>query len=111
MWVASAPDPDGGYTAIAQQYATFLASLRLPDAPYYIIVGNEPNHGDERGGRADPAAYARFLIDVSRALRQIDSGVQILNAPLDPFAPNTNGQPFTNGFAYMDSALVDRPPD
>ena len=68
-----------------------------------VIVGNEPNHGDEWGGKADPAAYARFLVDTSRALHQADSQVRVLNGPLDPYTPHTNGQAFVNGMTYLDA--------
>jgi hypothetical protein len=102
-WTSPAADSSGSYDSIAAQYARFIATLRWPRAPHYVIVGNEPNHGDEWGGQADPQAYARFLIDVSRALHQADPLVKVLNAPLDPFTPNTNGQPFINGMTYLDA--------
>lgn len=102
-WNAPPTDANGGYATVAQRYAAFVADLRWPDGPRYVIVGNEPNHGDEWGGRADPAAYARFLLDVSAALKQADPQVKVLNAPLDHFSPNTNGLPFINGFTYLDA--------
>lgn len=103
MWLAPQADQDGSYTAVAGRYSHFVASLRWPATPHYVIVGNEPNHGEEWGGKADPLAYARFLLDTSRALHQADPDAQVLNAPLDPFTPNTNGQPFVNGMIYMDA--------
>ncbi len=102
-WTAPPTDPDGHYTTSAAQYARFIADLRWPRAPHYVIVGNEPNHGDEWGGQADPQAYGRFLLDVSQALHQADPLVKVLNAPLDQFTPNTNGQPFVNGMTYLDA--------
>jgi hypothetical protein len=65
-----------------------------------VIVGNEPNRGDEWGGRADPAAYARFLRDVSAALRPL--GYTVLNAPLDQYCPNTNDARI-DGVRYVDA--------
>lgn len=103
MWLAPQADLDGSYTTVAKRYSHFVASLRWSAPLHYVIVGNEPNHGDEWGGKADPAAYARFLLDASRALHQADPDVQVLNAPLDPFTPNTNGQPFVNGMTYLDA--------
>ena len=96
-------DADGDYSAAARKYARFVAALRWPDTPHYVILGNEPNHGDEWGGRGRPVAYARFLAATSRALHQADPEVKVLNAPLDPFTPNTNGKPFTNGMTYLDA--------
>jgi hypothetical protein len=102
-WNTPPADADGGYATVAQQYAAFVAAVRWLPGPRYVIVGNEPNHGDEWGGRADPAAYARFLLEVSAALKQADPQVKVLNAPLDHFSPHTNGQPFINGFTYIDA--------
>jgi hypothetical protein len=103
FWLAPPRDAGGSYTTVAERYAHFAAALRWPDKPHYVIVGNEPNHGDEWSGQADPAAYARFFIETSRALHRADPDVQVLNAPLDPFTPNTNGRPFVNGMTYLDA--------
>jgi hypothetical protein len=103
MWLAPLADSDGSYRTVAERYARFVAALRWPAGLHYIIVGNEPNHGDEWGGKADPAAYARFLVDSSRALHRADLQVQVLNGPLDPYTPHTNGQAFINGMTYLDA--------
>lgn len=103
MWEAPPQDDDGGYATIADDYAAFISGLDWPDDNHYVIIGNEPNHGEEWGGVPDPAAYARYLIDVSEALRAADSNVIILNAAFDPYTPHTNGQPFVNGMVYMDA--------
>ena len=102
-WEAPPRDDNGRYTTVASQYATFLASLTWPTDQHFILVGNEPNHGDEWGGRPDPAAYAQFLTDVSTAIKTADPQARILNAPLDPFSPHTGSQPFNNGFWYVDA--------
>jgi hypothetical protein len=102
-WTAPPRDPDNRYTSTATAYAVFVSAIRWPTDAHYVVVGNEPNHGDEWGGRPDPIAYARFLRDVSEALHAADQYVQVLNAPLDPFTPHTNGQPFVNGMIYLDA--------
>lgn len=103
-WDAPPRDADETYTTIARDYADFLAALRWPDeTPRYVIVGNEPNHGEEWGGVPDPAAYARFLLDVSAAVKETVPTAQIASAPLDPYTPHTNGQPFENGMVYIDA--------
>jgi hypothetical protein len=102
-WAAPPLDADGTYTTVARQYAEFIADSHWPTSAHDVIVGNEPNHGDEWGGRADPIEYARFLRAVSQALHIADREVKVLNAPLDPFTPNTNGQPFVNGMTYLDA--------
>jgi len=101
-WAAPPRDSDGSYRAVAAEYADFVAALRWPTAGHYIVVGNEPNHGDEWGGRPDPEAYARFLIDAADALHAADAGARVLNAGFDPYAPHTGSQPFVDGMFYMD---------
>ncbi len=103
MWLAPPAGTDGGYGTVAQRYTDLFSSLRWPSQPHYVIVGNEPNHGDEWGGRADPVAYARFLVETSRALHAADADVQVLNAPLDPYTPNTNGRPDERGMVHLDA--------
>jgi len=102
-WHAPVPDPDGRYEQVAERYAAFVSGLQWPGDEHPVLVGNEPNHGDEWGGTADPAAYARFLRDVSAALHATDPQVVVLNAPMDPYSPHTNGLPFVNGFTYIDA--------
>ena len=102
-WRAPPADVDEGYATVATDYARFVAALRWPTDRHPVLVGNEPNHGDEWSGRADPAAYARFLADVADALHATDPAALVLNAPLDPYSPHTNDLPFINGFTYVDS--------
>ena len=101
-WRAPERDADGTYTTIAARYARFVAALQWPTTYHYIIVGNEPNHGDEWGGRPDPEAYAQFLIDVASAIRLKDPGAVVLNAGFDPYTPHTGSLPFANGMWHMD---------
>jgi len=102
-WRAPEPDADGGYHSIAERYAVFVSALEWPTVEHYIIIGNEPNHGNEWSGRPDPAAYARFLVEVSVAIRATDSRARILNAGLDPYSPHTGSFPFMDGMHYMDA--------
>lgn len=115
-WEAPPLDIDGSYVTFAARYVAFLTALDWTTEPHYVIVGNEPNHGDEWGGSANPAAYARFLIDVADALHAADPNVRVLNAPFDPYTPHTNGAPFVNGMTYFDAesfmdAMVAAQPD
>ncbi|MBN1121659.1 MAG: hypothetical protein JXJ17_11325 [Anaerolineae bacterium] len=115
-WDAPPADADNSYRSTAAQYAAFVASLDWPTNRHYVIIGNEPNHGDEWGGTPDPRAYARFLIDVAGELKNRDQQVVILNAGFDPYAPNTNGLPLENGVSYLDEEtfldqMVDAYPD
>lgn len=104
-WWEKPPMDENGrsYHTTAQQYATFITSLHWPTAEHYVVVGNEPNHGEEWGGRPNPAAYAQFLLDTANALHTADSAVRVLNAGLDTYTPHTGSQPFVNGLWYMDA--------
>jgi hypothetical protein len=103
-WSAPIRDNEGGgYFTVAEQYRDFLDNLNWPTKPRYIIVGNEPNRGDEWGNEPNGAAYAHFLGDVSKRLREADPNVVILNAALDLYAPHTNGQKFIDGYRYVDA--------
>jgi hypothetical protein len=104
-WERPPLDRNGRYTTTGQRYADFINALDWPAGEHYIIVGNEPNHGDEWGGRPDPAAYALFLMDVSLAVKTADPQARILNAPLDQFTPHTGSQPFINGLWSIDVAV------
>ena len=56
-----------------------------------MTVANEVNRPDEWGGAPDPAAYARFLRDVTEALRRVTSvKVLVLNGALDAYAPSAS---------------------
>lgn len=88
------------YRRVAADYARFLQQLKWPPGERVVIVGNEPNRGDEWGGRPDPAAYARYLRDVSAALRPL--GYTVLNGALDQYCPNTNGAK-VDGVRYVDA--------
>lgn len=102
-WRPPEPDADGGYHTVAARYAAFVRALVWPTEEHYVIIGNEPNHGNEWGGRPDPPAYARFLVDVATAIRAVDPQVRILNAGLDPYTPHTGSRPFVDGLYYMDA--------
>lgn len=107
-WNAPPPDEGAGaskehtYRSVAARYAAFVAALRWPTNEHYVIVGNEPNHGNEWGGRPDPKAYARFLIDLSQAMHEVDSEVHVLNAGFDPYTPHTGSVPWIDGMYNMD---------
>jgi hypothetical protein len=100
-WTAPERDTDGSYTTVATAYADFIRALQW-SSELYVIVGNEPNHGEEWGGVPDPAAYVRFLVDTGNAIKAARPNTRILNGALDYYAPNTNGQPFENGMVYLD---------
>jgi hypothetical protein len=102
-WNAPVRDPDGSYSTVAQEYAAFIAALDWHTDRHYVIVGNEPNHGNEWSNRPDPANYARFLLDMGQAIHAADPQAAILNAGLDMYSPHTGGVPAPDGFIYIDA--------
>ncbi|MCC7368390.1 MAG: carboxypeptidase regulatory-like domain-containing protein [Chloroflexi bacterium] len=86
-WRAPTPDSDGGrYTREAAGYARFVAGLpRRDDRTLTVQLANEPNLSEMWGGVVDPAAYARFQVDVAAAIRALgDPRIRVLNAALAP---------------------------
>lgn len=103
QWTAPPIDDDGRYQTIATEYTDFIAALNWPTENHYIIVGNEPNHGNEWGGVPDPSQYARFLVDVAEAIHAADPNSVVMNSGFDPYAPNTGSIPFDDGARFIDS--------
>jgi hypothetical protein len=100
-WNAPAKDKDGkSYTGVARQWRDFLAQLRWPTTPHYVIVGNEPNRGDEWSDQPNPAEYARYLRDVGNALHEV--GITVLGPALDLYCPHSNGKKIA-GYRYIDA--------
>ena len=102
-WTAPPANTDETYAPIAMKYAEFLASLAWPNAQHLIIVGNEPNHGNEWGGTPNPAEYAQFLSDMADALHKIDPSAVVMNAGFDHYAPHTGQQTFADGSRFLDA--------
>ena len=103
FWLAPEPDADGQYKSLAQQYVQFMQAIKWHvENPHFILL-NEPNHGNEWGGKPDPIAYAKYLRDVATALREANGNVRILNAAFDVYAPHTGSEPFIDGFYYIDA--------
>lgn len=68
-------------------WADFLDSLNWPTKNRYVVVYNEPNHGREWGGSADPASYAKALDQTINSLKTKSDDFFILNAGLDASSP------------------------
>ncbi|MCC7370301.1 MAG: hypothetical protein IT306_17890 [Chloroflexi bacterium] len=91
-WTTPTPDPDGrGYKSAADRYRRFFDAIDWRAETVLVTVANEVNRPDEWGGAPDPAAYARFLRDVTDALRRVTSvNVLVLNGALDAYAPSAS---------------------
>ena len=80
-WIKPEADPDGRYESMAEAVKRVVEGLpRSETLPLYIEVWNEPNLDLEWSGEANLAEYARFFVDVSKAIRSIgDSRIKIMN--------------------------------
>src|SRR3954452_14671105 len=89
-WVAPVPNPGGRtYQGEAERFRRFFDAIDWRSDTVLVTVANEPNRPDEWGGAPDPASYARFLRDVTEALRRVSSvKVLVLNGALDAYAPS-----------------------
>lgn len=81
-------------------FANFLNSLNWPTKNRYIIVYNEVNRGDEWGGSADAAEYAKLLSYSVTVFKSINQDFFILNSGLDNAAPNSGSQ-YINQYTYL----------
>ena len=72
-------------------WISFLDSLNWVVENRYVIVGNEPNHASEWGGKLDPEGYATYLNDFAQKLRNSSSDYFVMGAGLDASAKNTAG--------------------
>src|SRR3989344_8682692 len=68
--------------------ADFLDKLVWPTKNRYVVIYNEPNHGQEWGKIADPASYAKILDKTIDALKNKSSDFFVLNAGLDASTPH-----------------------
>lgn len=70
-------------------WIAFLNSLNWVIENRYVIIGNEPNHATEWGGKIDPEAYANYLNSFAVKLHEASPDFYILPAGLDASAKNT----------------------
>lgn len=87
-----ATQPDGGnwklpYEGEEQAWADFLDNLNWPTKNRYIVIYNEPNHGQEWGGRVNARSYAQVLNKTIDALKSKSPDFFVLNAGFDASTP------------------------
>ncbi len=80
-WIKPQADPDGSYKSMAEAVKRVVADLPKSDIyPIYIEVWNEPNLDLEWSGKANLKEYAKFFVEVSKAIRSLgDSRIKIMN--------------------------------
>ncbi|MFZ3301111.1 MAG: hypothetical protein WA152_00145 [Microgenomates group bacterium] len=70
-------------------WINFFNSLNWVIENRYVVIGNEPNHAKEWGGKIDPAAYSIYLKKFSQSLKNSNSDYFVLPAGFDQDAPNS----------------------
>lgn len=70
-------------------WVNFFNSLNWVVENRYIIIGNEPNHAKEWGGKINPVEYAQYLKIFAERLHNASSDYFVLPAGLDQDAPNS----------------------
>ncbi len=68
------PDPANNYADVAAKYAKFISDLETASKLKinYVEIWNEPNLGSEWGGSPNAEEYSKFLLAVSKAIREYD---------------------------------------
>lgn len=72
-----------------EKWITFLDSLNWVTQNRYVIVGNEPNHAKEWGGKLDPEAYAVYLRKFAEGLHRSNQDYFVMPAGFDASASTT----------------------
>jgi hypothetical protein len=68
-------------------WVIFFDTLNWVIENRYVIIGNEPNHAKEWGGKIDPENYAKYLKEFSTKLKSSNKDYYVLNAGFDQDAP------------------------
>lgn len=89
-------------------WVNFLNSLNWVIENRYIVIGNEPNHSKEWGGKINPAEYAVYLKLFAERLHNASPDYFVLNAGFDQDAPN--GKSTMDEKKYIDE-MVKAVPD
>ncbi|OGK09690.1 hypothetical protein A2767_07540 [Candidatus Roizmanbacteria bacterium RIFCSPHIGHO2_01_FULL_35_10] len=74
----------------ADTWVDFLDSLHWVIKNRYVILFNEPNHGNEWGGSVDADDYAQVALEFSKKLKEKNPDFFIMLAGLDSSAPSSN---------------------
>lgn len=81
-----------------KEWVSFLSSLNWVVKNRYVILFNEPNHGQEWGGAINPKEYTEVADIFSRELKKNNQDYFVMLAGLDAAAPSAAP-------AYQDEAV------
>lgn len=85
-------------------WTTFLDGLNWPVTNRYIVLFNEPNHGQEWGGSVEPEDYGTVAKAFASALTTRDANFKVMIAGLDSAAPSANPQ-YETETTFLDRML------
>lgn len=88
-------------------WVTFFNSLNWVIENRYVVIGNEPNHSKEWGGKINPAEYSSYLKAFSQRLKDSNSDYFVLPAGFDQDAPN--GKNTMDQKRYIDLMIKETP--
>ena len=92
----------------AKEWAEFLNSLNWVIKNRYLVLFNEPNHGQEWGGQADPQDYALTAFEFSKALKETNADFFVMLAGFDAAAPQKPPQYFDERI-FLQLVLANKP--
>lgn len=72
----------------ADGWASFLESLNWVVKNRYVVLFNEPNHGQEWGGEVDPKSYGETALSFAKKLKEKNPDYFIMLAGFDASAPH-----------------------
>ncbi|MBL7158849.1 cellulase family glycosylhydrolase [Candidatus Microgenomates bacterium] len=92
----------------AKEWAEFLDSLNWVIKNRYLVLFNEPNHGQEWGGQADPQDYALIAFEFAKILKETNADFFVMLAGFDAAAPQKPPLYFDEKI-FLQIVLVNKP--
>jgi len=92
----------------AYSWVDFLDSLNWVVKNRYIVLFNEPNHGSEWGGQADPKNYAEVAFAFAKALKEKNHDFFVMLAGFDASAPHLPPK-FYDEEVFLKDLIDDQP--
>jgi hypothetical protein len=72
-----------------KDWVNFLDSLNWVVKNRYVVLFNEPNHGNEWGGEVDPKSYANVIFEFAKALKEKNPDFFVMISGFDASAPSS----------------------
>lgn len=89
-------------------WVSFLNSLNWVVKDRYVVLFNEPNHGQEWGGGVDIHSYADVSEEFVQKLHEVNNGYFVMLAGFDAAAPASNPM-YEDEFVYLQEIMDYKP--